>query len=214
MKKNFLDTKFNIPNKKWKKDVSSCKVKYLRIDSDPFTNTNFNQILMFIGKYCRLTNQIVIGDFTSSDTIVQLSNAYKVIRHQVKAYSLQISSRELSSLRKSYIPFSRILKRESVLKIPYKISVIFCAIFDIIQKIETTTEKIRPTLGESQSTFRDCLCQYYYDKYNALYLINHGNWESSTSKVDHLNYLLFNQFNDNALNCIYQKKEFKNVSRI
>lgn len=197
-KKKFLKKNFENPNKAWTKLLSDCKSKYLSIQSQAFINSNLDNLLKFIGKYCHMSNQIVIATCLTNNERDQLSNAYKVIRHQVRAYSLKISSRELSSLRKSYIPISKIFVKESVVKIPYKILTIFYAIYDILIAIENSLFLYRPQ-SQQQTTFREHLCKWQYEKYSLLYVLKHNEWQNSDIKAYQLDLILYTHFNESPL---------------
>lgn len=199
-KQKFLHKNFGDPDGEWKKLLSVCKSKYLSIESVSFINSNLDELLKFIGKHCYMTNQIVIATCPiNNDARTQLSNAYKVIRHQIRAYSLKISSRELSSLRKSYIPLSRIFVRENVVKIPYKILMIFYAIYDIIMAIEKNSLLTHPKDKHQQTTYREALCKMQYERYCLLYELKHNEWQNSDAPAYKLDLTLYTHFNKKPL---------------
>ncbi len=199
-KQKFLRTNFTVPDKEWKNLLSDCKSKYLSVESASFTNSNLDELLKFIGKHCYMTNQIVIhNNPINVDERTQLSNAYKVIKHQIRAYSLKISSRELSSLRKSYIPLSRIFDRGSMVKIPYKMIIIFYAICDIVKAINVRFSLTHPRNQQQQTTYRESLCKTQYDRYCALYALQRSYWSNSGAPVCKLNLILYIHFNKSPL---------------
>lgn len=139
--RNFLTTHIIQPDQDWNNSISKCHQKYLGVDCEKvFNNINFDELLLFIGSHCYLADKTILHSTESwiDDPNKRYSNAYKVIRHEIKYYITQgISKKELTAIRKSY---TRLFDNSEYIKIPYKVQYIFAVVYDILYQF--SSEKI------------------------------------------------------------------------
>ena len=158
--------------------------KYLSIGYQEFVNINFNSILQFIGKHCYVKNKVcfrILKNEELSD-IEKYKNAYKVIKYEVRYYYKNgISGKEIKAIRNN---FTKLIGKEAVLKIPYKVHYIFATVYDLLDAIKIEGIEIPAELVHF------CNLQYsklfYCDQilaYQTCCEIHQAEWETDYSEA-------------------------------
>ncbi len=197
--KKFLPQHILVTDKEWNKLIRNCNYPYLGIDyNSNYCNENFNNLLLFIGSHCYLADKVIIHQVESweHNDKKRFINAYKVIRHEVKYYFEQgISSKELSSIRKS---FKRFLQEGYLIKITYKINYIFATVYDIITAIKKENIKIPSNLFSwIDQIYRTAFYETHYGAYLTEY-VTRQNINRHSPDRQKLDLQLYNKFNEPA----------------
>lgn len=145
-----------------KRYLEHSMIKYRRFDINDkwISNDNFDTLLCFIGQY----NNI----YKEKDNLI--ANAYiairkktdEILRVKSKHNTLKTTKAEIKSIRKS---FNKFISNDRIIKIPYKISFIFQAIFEIVEDIKKRVNLPDILKNIGNGTYRDKFYSKFYNRY-------------------------------------------------
>lgn len=136
------------------RELQQLGFRYVRIIVDGeyrrYTNTNFDELLEYIGNYFPINNRTPIGSAyvkirKETDKLLQVSWIYN--------WKLKTSKREISSIRMSKYWVPERQGEHYYIRIPYKIGFIFTAISNIVSEIS----KVEPI----PSSLKNCVDSAY-----------------------------------------------------